>query len=217
MKVNVVVLLLFGFLVSCAQKQPNTISVKNENGIPNYFQDNVKLKVATFAGGCFWCTEAIFEHVIGVHEVISGYSGGKEENPTYELVGSGRTNHAESFQVYYDPTLISFKDLVRVFFASIDPIMINGQGPDRGPQYRTIAFYNDDEEKQIILDKIKELSKEYDDPIATQIMPFEKFYEAEDYHQNFVKKNPNQRYVRYVSIPRRTETLQKVPDLVKKK
>lgn len=217
MKVNIAFFLLFGFLTSCAQKQASPITIQSDQGLTNYFQDNVKLKVATFAGGCFWCTEAIFEEIIGVHEVISGYSGGKEENPTYEMVGSGRTNHAESFQVYYDPILISYKDLVRVFFASIDPTMVNGQGSDRGTQYRTIAFYNDAEEKQVILDKVKEMSNEYVEPIATQILPFEKFYEAEDYHQNFVKRNPNQRYVRYVSIPRRTETLQKVSDLVKKK
>ncbi|MCZ2101741.1 MAG: peptide-methionine (S)-S-oxide reductase MsrA [Chitinophagales bacterium] len=215
MKVKIVLLLLFGFFSSCAQKKNDKIIVSQQNGVTNYFQNNVKLKVATFAGGCFWCTETIFENIIGVHEVISGYAGGHEENPTYEAVGTGRTGHAEAFQVYYDPILISFKDLVRVFFASIDPTIMNGQGPDRGTQYRTIAFYNNDEEKQIILDKIKALSKEYKDPIATEILPFDKFYEAEDYHQDFVKRNPNQRYVRYESIPRRTRTLEKVSDLVK--
>ncbi len=171
--------------------------------------------VATFAGGCFWCTETIFESIKGVREVISGYSGGKEKNPTYESVGGGRTSHAEAFQVYYDPKVISYKDLVRVFFASIDPTIVNGQGPDRGAQYRTIAFYTNDEEKSIIEQKIKEISTEYDSPIATQVVKFDKFYEAEEYHQDFVKRNPNQGYVRGESIPRRERTLAKVKDLVK--
>ncbi len=216
MKVKMIIIFVFGLMTSCAQKKTNKIMVNQEDGITNYIGGNVPLKVATFAGGCFWCTETIFENIIGVHEVISGYAGGSEANPTYESVTSGRTGHAEAFQVYYDPVIISFKDLVRVFFASIDPTIINGQGPDRGTQYRTIAFYNNEEEKQIILDKIKDLAKEYDDVIATQIVEFDKFYEAEDYHQDFVKRNPNQRYVQYESIPRRTRTLEKVKDLVKK-
>ncbi len=171
--------------------------------------------VATFAGGCFWCTETIFESIKGVSEVISGYSGGEEKNPTYENVGAGRTGHAEAFQVYYDPKIISYKDLVRVFFASIDPIIVNGQGPDRGAQYRTIAFYQNDEEKAVIESKIKEIGPTYSEPIATQVRPFVKFWEAEEYHQDFVKRNPNQGYVRGESIPRRERTLAKVKDLVK--
>jgi peptide methionine sulfoxide reductase msrA/msrB len=172
--------------------------------------------VATFAGGCFWCTETIFESIKGVKEVISGYSGGKETDPTYESVGSGSTSHAEAFQVYYDPKVISYKDLVRVYFASIDPTIVNGQGPDRGTQYRTIAFYTNDEEKAIIEAKMAEVASEYSLPIATQVVKFEKFYEAEAYHQDFVKRNPNQGYVRAESIPRRERTLAKVKDLVKK-
>ena len=173
------------------------------------------LSVATFAGGCFWCTETIFESIKGVTEVISGYSGGEEPNPTYENVGAGRTGHAEAFEVYYDPKVISYKDLVRVFFASIDPTIVNGQGPDRGKQYRTIAFYRNEEEKTIIDQKIKDIALEYNKPIATQVVPFSKFWEAEAYHQDFVKLNPNQGYVRAESIPRRERTLAKVKDLVK--
>ncbi len=171
--------------------------------------------IATFAGGCFWCTEIIFENIKGVSEVISGYSGGKETKPTYETVGAGKTGHAESFQVYYDPNVISYKDLVRVFFASIDPTTVDGQNPDYGKQYRTIAFYSNDLEKEIIDAKIVEISKEYSKPIATQLMKFEKFYEAEAYHQDFVKHNPNQAYVRAESIPRKERTLAKVKDLIK--
>jgi len=189
------------------------------NGEAMYFVPEQKpmseLSIATFAGGCFWCTETIFESIRGVSEVISGYSGGEEENPTYEAVGGGKTSHAEAFQVYYDPKVITFNDLVRVFFASIDPTIVNGQGPDRGAQYRTIAFYNSEEEKNIIEDKISEVAKEYSNPIATQVVAFTKFWEAEAYHQDFVKRNPNQGYVRAESIPRRNRTLAKVKDLVK--
>jgi peptide methionine sulfoxide reductase msrA/msrB len=175
-----------------------------------------EVTVATFAGGCFWCTETIFESIKGVTEVISGYSGGKETDPTYKSVGGGQTGHAEAFQVYYDPKIISYKDLVRVFFASIDPTTVDGQKPDYGKQYRTIAFYSNNDEKTIIEQKIKEISGEYKSPIATQVVKFEKFYEAEEYHQDFVKRNPNQGYVRAESIPRRERTLAKVKDLVKK-
>ncbi|HLO54503.1 MAG TPA: peptide-methionine (S)-S-oxide reductase MsrA [Saprospiraceae bacterium] len=174
-----------------------------------------KSAVATFAGGCFWCTETIFESIKGVSEVISGYSGGKETNPTYESVGSGQTSHAEAFEVYYDPSVISFKDLVRVFFASIDPTTVDGQRPDFGKQYRTIAFFRNDSERAIIENKIKEISSEYNKPIATQVVKFETFYKAEDYHQDFVKRNPNQGYVRAESIPRKERTLAKVKDLLK--
>ena len=174
-----------------------------------------QMSVATFAGGCFWCTETIFESIRGVSEVISGYSGGKEANPTYESVGAGRTGHAEAFEVYYDSTAISYPELLRVFFASIDPTTVDGQSPDFGKQYRTIAFYRNNTEKQLIEDKIKEISSEYKKPIATQVVPFVKFWEAEEYHQDFVKRNPNQGYVRGESIPRRKRTLAKVKDLVK--
>lgn len=174
------------------------------------------LAVATFAGGCFWCTETIFESIRGVSEVISGYSGGKETNPSYNSVGGGHTGHAEAFEVYYDPKEITYKDLVRVFFASIDPTTVDGQAPDFGKQYRTITFYRNETEKKIIEDWIKEIGPEYNKPIATQVIKFEKFYEAEEYHQDFVKRNPNQGYVKAESIPRRERTLAKVKDLVKK-
>ncbi len=200
-------------LQACAQKA-NKLDSEVKNTVES-IKNDANLSIATFAGGCFWCTETIFESIRGVKEVISGYSGGKETDPTYESVGGGRTSHAEAFQVYYDPNLISYKDLVRVFFASIDPTIVNGQGPDRGAQYRTIAFYNNDAEKAILSAKIAELAKEYSKPIATQVVPFEKFYEAEEYHQDFVKRNPNHGYVRAESIPRRERTLAKVKDLLK--
>ena len=213
-KNHILILCMLVSIISCAQHKAKS------NQISPIMQTQPALKnltVATFAGGCFWCTETIFESIKGVKEVVSGYSGGTEPNPSYESVGSGQTSHAEAFQVYYDPQEISYAELVKVFFASIDPTIVDGQGPDRGSQYRTIAFYSNEEEKAIIEQKIAELSLEYDKPIATQVVRFTKFYQAEDYHQNFVKRNPNQGYVRHESIPRRERTLAKVPELVKPK
>jgi peptide-methionine (S)-S-oxide reductase len=161
-------------------------------------------ETAYFASGCFWCVEAIFESVKGVKEVVSGYSGGSEENPTYEQVAYGRTHHAEAVEVYYNPKEISFLALVQVFFGSHDPTSLNRQGPDRGAQYRSIAFYKNEDEKKIIEDYIQLLQNEnvYDRPIVTEVADFEKFWKAEEYHQDFERKNPNNSYIRSVSIPR---------------
>lgn len=163
-----------------------------------------KYETAYFASGCFWCVEAIFESVKGVKEVVSGYSGGPEKNPTYEQVAYGRTRHAEAVKVYYDSEIISFQKLVQVFFGSHDPTSLNRQGPDRGAQYRSIAFYKTEEEKKIIDDYILLLVSEgtYDRPIVTEVTKFEVFYDAEDYHQDFERKNPNNSYIKAVSIPR---------------
>ena len=160
--------------------------------------------IAVFAEGCFWCSEHVFEAVVGVDEAISGYSGGTTKNPSYEQVSSERTGHAESVAVYYDPKVVSYKELVAVFFASQDPTTPNQQGPDKGSSYRSIAFYKNAVEKKIIEDKIKELTanKVFANPIVTEVKPVMDFYEAEDYHQDYVKLNPNQPYVRGVSIPR---------------
>lgn len=161
-------------------------------------------ETAYFASGCFWCVEAIFESVKGVKEVVSGYSGGSEENPTYEQVAYGRTRHAEAVEVYYNPKEISFLALVQVFFGSHDPTSLNRQGPDSGAQYRSIAFYKNKDEKEMIEGYINLLKSEsvYDRDIVTQVVPFEKFWKAEEYHQDFERKNPNNSYIRAVSIPR---------------
>ncbi len=173
--------------------------------------------VAVFAGGCFWCEETIFESIKGVREVISGYAGGKEKKPNYKDVGAGKTGHAEAFEVYYDPAKVSFKDLVRVYFASIDPTRVNGQGPDNGTQYRSIAFYKNENEKIIIEEAIANLSKSgnYKKPIAVEVKPFEFFVLGEDYHQNYVKLHPENPYVQSESLPRRKRTLEQVKDLIK--
>ncbi|WP_421805173.1 peptide-methionine (S)-S-oxide reductase MsrA [Flagellimonas sp.] len=162
-------------------------------------------ETAYFASGCFWCVEAIFESVKGVKEVYSGYAGGTEKNPTYEEVSYGRTTHAEAVKVFYDPEVISFTQLVQVFFGSHDPTTLNRQGPDRGPQYRSIAFYKNDKEKKIIQDYMNKLETENvygDRPIVTEVKAFDTFYIAEEYHQDYEKRNPNNSYIRNVSIPR---------------
>ena len=171
---------------------------------------------AYFASGCFWCVEAVYESVEGVAESISGYSGGHTENPTYESSNTGRTGHAEAVEIYYDPEVVSFETLVKVYYASQDPTQVNGQGPDRGSQYRSIIFYQNDEEKRIAEQYKKAVAQELDKPVATEIVPFEKFWIAEDYHQDFEKRNPNQRYVLAVSVPRLKRFQAKHPELLKK-
>ena len=159
--------------------------------------------VATFAEGCFWHTEIVFQSLVGVRDAVSGYAGGTDTNPDYEKVGGGETGHAESVQVYYDPTKISFETLVKAFFASHDPTQLNRQGNDVGTQYRSIAFYRNDKEKQVIESEIKKLvdEKKYPGKIVTEVKPFNKFYEAEDYHQEYILHHPQNPYVQNVSIP----------------
>ncbi len=172
---------------------------------------------AYFASGCFWCVEAVYESVKGVVEVESGYSGGKEKNPTYEQVGAGRTGHAEAVKVYYDPAVIDFATLVDVYYGSQDPTTVDGQSPDFGRQYRSIIFYSNEAEKAIAERKKQELSASglYASPIATEIVAFEKFWKAEDYHQNYEKLHPENGYVRKVSIPRLNRFKSKFPELLK--
>ncbi len=175
-------------------------------------------ETAYFASGCFWCVEAIFESVKGVKEAVSGYAGGAEENPTYEEVSYGKTTHAEAIEVYYDPKEVSFFELVQVFFGSHDPTTLNRQGPDRGPQYRSIAFYKNDEQKKIIEGYIKALddSKVYDQPIVTEVMPFTTFWKAEEYHQDYERKHPDNPYITNVSVPRLNRFKKNFPDYLKK-
>jgi peptide-methionine (S)-S-oxide reductase len=173
--------------------------------------------VAYFAAGCFWCVEAVFESVKGVNEAVSGYSGGNSKNPTYDKVSAGLTDHAEAVAVYYDPEVVDFATLVKVFFGSQDPTTPNQQGPDKGKQYRSIAFYQNETEQKIIEDYIRELEaqKVFSRKIVTEVKAFDKFYEAETYHQNYEKLNPNQPYVRAVSIPRLNQFKAKFPELLK--
>jgi peptide-methionine (S)-S-oxide reductase len=171
---------------------------------------------AYFASGCFWCVEAVFESVAGVEDAVSGYSGGKEEKPTYNQVGNGKSTHAEAVEVYYNPDSVSFETLVNVFFDSHDPTTLNRQGPDSGPQYRSIAFYQNDNEKEIIERTIKSLNAStYKGRIVTQVVPFEKFWIAEDYHQDYERNNPRNPYIRGVSVPRLNKFKAKFPALLK--
>ena len=180
-------------------------------------QELQQYETAYFASGCFWCVEAIFESVKGVKEAVSGYSGGPEENPTYEQVAYGRTRHAETVEVYYNPEEISYFQLVQVFFGSHDPTSLNRQGPDSGPQYRSIAFYKDENEKKIIEAYIQALTQNdvYGRPIVTQVVPFEIFYKAEEYHQDYERKNPNNGYIQNVSIPRLNRFKKNFPEYLK--
>ncbi|MDQ4139850.1 MAG: peptide-methionine (S)-S-oxide reductase MsrA [Bacteroidota bacterium] len=162
------------------------------------------LEIATFAGGCFWCTEAVFERLRGVDRVISGYTGGQEKNPTYEQVGSGETGHAESVQIYYDPKQVTYPELLEVFFATHDPTTLNRQGPDVGKQYRSAIFYHNEEQKQEAASYMKELEakKAFPNRIVTQLQPYKVFYPAEDYHQDYYEHNPNDPYIQSVTAPK---------------
>lgn len=171
---------------------------------------------AYFASGCFWCVEAVFESVKGVEESISGYSGGHKENPTYEDSNTGKTGHAEAVEIIYDPEVVSFATLVDVYFGSQNLTQVNGQGPDNGSQYRTIVFYQNAEQKKIIADKIAALNKELAPAeVASEVYPFEKFWIAEDYHQNYEKLHPENGYIQAVSIPRLKKFQKKFPELLK--
>ena len=169
---------------------------------------------AYFASGCFWCVEAIFEHVKGVKEVVSGYSGGNKENPTYRQVANGGTGHAEVVEVQYNPEEVDFKTLVKVFYGSQNPTTV-GQYPDFGDAYRSVIFYTNDTEKQIADAYKEEIQKEYTDKVVTEIIPFKKFWRAEEYHQDYERKNPNQRYIVGVSKPRLEKFKAKFPELVR--
>ena len=175
------------------------------------------LKKAYFASGCFWCVEAIYESVRGVNEVYSGYAGGLTKNPNYNQIGTGKTGHAEAVEVIYDPKLVSFETLVQIFFGSHDPTTPNRQGPDYGSQYRSIAFYASNEERDIIQDYIQILEKGgyFSKKIITEIEPLEKFYYAEQYHQDYEKNNPNNPYVQQVSLPRLRKFQKQYPELLK--
>ena len=208
--------MIYLFLSSCQIAPPkitnNAVAVVLPNA-PTLQQ----YETAYFASGCFWCVEAIYESVYGVVEVISGYAGGITVNPNYQQIGTGRTGHAETVEVYYDPEKVDFKTLLAVFFDSHDPTTKNRQGPDRGTQYRSIAFYGNEQEKKIIEDYIQELTNKqvFSNPIVTEIKPHTVFYKAEEYHQDFEKLNPSHPYVRQISIPRLNKFKQKSPEVLK--
>ncbi len=176
-----------------------------------------KTAKATLAGGCFRCTEAVFAELNGVKKVVSGYTNGTVPNPTYKQVCTGLTGHAEAIEVEYDPTVVSFEKLLEVFFATHDPTTLNQQGADRGTQYRSGIYYHDDEQKRVAEKVIKALddAKAFPAKIVTEVAKAEKFYPAEDYHQDFFANNPNQPYCRAVAGPKVNKVRKVFKDLVK--
>ena len=165
---------------------------------------NENLQTATLAGGCFWCLEAVFDEVKGVQGVESGYAGGHVDNPSYRAVCNGGTGHAEVVQVHFDPNVVSYRDLLNVFFAIHDPTTLNRQGADVGTQYRSGIFYHDDEQKMIAGELIKDLNSQkiWDKPIVTEVAKLDQFYMAEDYHQEYFARNPYQPYCQAVVAPK---------------
>ncbi|MGB5529939.1 MAG: peptide-methionine (S)-S-oxide reductase MsrA [Ignavibacteriaceae bacterium] len=174
-------------------------------------QQMENLQKATFGSGCFWCTEAVFERLKGVHKVVSGYAGGTVENPTYEQVCSEKTGHAEVTQITYDPNVITYDELLEVFWKTHDPTTLNRQGNDVGTQYRSVIFYHNEEQKELAEKYKSELDKSgaWSKPIVTEISPLTNYFEAEDYHQDYYTNNPNQGYCAFVIAPK-VEKFEKV-------
>ncbi|HEV3470414.1 MAG TPA: peptide-methionine (S)-S-oxide reductase MsrA [Pyrinomonadaceae bacterium] len=175
-------------------------------------------EVATLAGGCFWCLEAVFDELRGVEDVVSGYSGGRVPDPTYQQVCGGATGHAEVVQITFDPREVSFRELLRVFFTIHDPTTPNRQGADVGTQYRSAVFYHTPEQKEVTEQVIRELeeARVWGAPIVTEVAPFEKFYPAEDYHQEYFRRNPSQPYCQVVVAPKVSKFRQKFVERLKK-
>ena len=173
------------------------------------------METATLAGGCFWCMEAIFKRLKGVKKVVSGYTGGNMEKPSYEQVSSGSTGHAEAIQITFDPKIITYKKLLDVFWHLIDPTTLNKQGADVGEQYRSVIFYHDEKQKKEAEESKKKLeeSKYYQDPIVTKIEPFTNFYPAEDYHQNYYENHADQPYCKIVIDPKIQKLMLNYPRL----
>jgi peptide-methionine (S)-S-oxide reductase len=179
---------------------------------------NTNLQTATLAGGCFWCLEAVYDEIRGVHSVESGYAGGQMDNPTYRAVCNGDTGHAEVIQVHFDPNIVSYRDLLNVFFAIHDPTTLNRQGADVGTQYRSAIFYHDDEQKMIAEELIKDLNSQkiWDRPIVTEVAKLDKFFMAEDYHQEYFARNPYQPYCQAVVAPKVSKFRKHFLDMLKK-
>ncbi|MBE2190221.1 MAG: peptide-methionine (S)-S-oxide reductase MsrA [Desulfobulbaceae bacterium] len=211
MKMSIyIIFLVFVTLNSCnAEKNPQKTEVKG--GKMSYD----KLDSVTLGGGCFWCVEAVFQRLDGVEKVMSGYSGGKIENPTYKQITTGTTGHAEVIRIFYNPEIIGFEELLEVFWMTHDPTTLNRQGADVGTQYRSVIFYHNESQQEIAERYKKQLNdaETFDSPIVTEISPMINFYEAEDYHQNYYNENGNQPYCSFVITPK----IQKLEKLFKHK
>lgn len=189
-------------LVSCQAKEKKYVVQEYKEPIKMNIQEGKE--VATFAGGCFWCTEAIFQEVKGVENVVSGYTGGTIKNPAYREIGTGRTGHAEAVQITFNPTLVSYEDLLEIFFGTHDPTTLNRQGADVGTQYRSEIFYHSEAQKEKAEQYIKWIEKEqlYKNPIVTKVSPAKEFYNAEEYHQDYYSQNSQQGYCQMVIAPK---------------
>lgn len=194
----VFLLIISGSLSACAQEKKPLKTVKDN------MNSSGKYETATFGAGCFWCVEAVFQRLEGVHKVVSGYSGGSVKNPTYEQVCTGKTGHAEVCQITYDPAKISYTDLLEVLFSTHDPTTLNRQGADVGTQYRSVIFYHNDKQRELAERYKSELDKAkvFSDPIVTEISPFTEFYPAENYHQDYFDNNQFQPYCSFVIRPK---------------
>ena len=202
-------------LLLCLTACGNANSVE-QNSSP-YQEEPIAQGMATayFASGCFWCVEAIYESVNGVEDVISGYAGGHTDNPTYESSNTGTTGHAEAVKVVYNPEVVTFATLVDVYFGSQDVTQVNGQGNDMGSQYRSLIFYQNEAEQKIIQEKKVALAEKRNVKIAAEVKPFDKFWVAEEYHQDYEERNPNNSYIRNVSVPRLNRFKKEFPELLK--
>lgn len=197
-----VIITFSALFIACASPTQQVDSQREAQPVVQL--DTANLEEATLAGGCFWCVEAVLERLKGVSSVVSGYAGGKEANPSYEDVSYGRTNYAEAVRVYFDPKVISYKEVLEVFFTLHNPTQKDGQTPDLGRQYRSAVFYHNDAQKQVLEAYVKELnaSGKYDKPIVTEIEALTTFYPAEDYHQNFYVNHPNHPYILQWLVPK---------------
>jgi peptide-methionine (S)-S-oxide reductase len=175
-----------------------------------------KYETAYFGGGCFWCIEAIFQRVVGVKEVISGYAGGKTEDPSYEEVSSEETGHAEVVKILFDPEVIVYPQLLDIFWNIHDPTSLNKQGPDKGTQYRSLILFTDSKQKKTIEKSLSKIQNKYKNPVVTEIKPFTRFYKAEDYHLDFYRKNPEHGYCKVIIDPKINKFFEKYPKLSKR-
>ncbi len=218
---TIIFLFLVGGLLSCGTVSSSEVAETPGSlgslGAPEQLEiDAARLKTAVFAGGCFWGVEAVFKWTRGVADARSGYSGGTKETANYELVSDGKTKHAEAVEVRFDPEVVSYEQLLDIFFKVIhDPTELNRQGPDVGAHYRSAIFYVDDEQRAAAAAYIEKLAAErvYKKPIVTQLVPLEAFYPAEEYHQDFLRKNPNDPYIVYHDVPKLEKLKKEYPKL----
>jgi peptide-methionine (S)-S-oxide reductase len=209
------ILILSIFFLNCNQTKTQGSMTQNINELDKIKSGN--LDSATFGAGCFWCVEAIFQELNGVDAVYSGYSGGEKENPTYKEVCTGKTGHAEVTKIIFDPAIISYEELLEVFWTTHDPTTLNRQGADVGTQYRSAIFYHNEKQMEIAERSKREFAPLlWDDPVVTEISPLKNFYKAEDYHQNYFTANPDQAYCRAVINPKVKKLREKFSEKLKK-